>query len=100
MPGVQPDRHRTAGAHARDSARGTLDIGGVDIAARHDDDVLDPAADHDVAVLHQIAEVAGVIPAVFVLSGDEPAHRDVAGGHRFTSQLDHPDTAGRQHIAV
>ena len=48
----------------------------------------------------QVAEVAGVVPAVLVLRGDEAAHRDVAGGQRLAAQLDDADAAGGQHVAV
>src|ERR1700738_5010297 len=95
MPVVEPHRHRAARTDTGDPASGALDVGRVDVAAGHDDDVFDPAAHHDVAVVHQITKVAGVIPALLILGRDEPAHRDVAGGHRLTPEFDHPDAAGR-----
>ena len=51
-------------------------------------------------LLHQVAEVTGVVPAVLVLRGHETAHGDVAGRQRLTAQLDDADAAGRQHVAV
>ena len=100
VAGIQAHRHRASGAHTLDAAGGPLDVGRVDVAAGHDDDVLDAAADHDVALLGQVAEVAGVVPAVLVLCRDEAAHGQVAGGEGLPAQLDHPDTTGRQNIAV
>ena len=73
---------------------------GIDVAAGHDDDVLHAAADHDVAVLGQVAEVAGVVPAVLVLRRDEAAHGDVAGRDGFAAQLDDADAAGGHHVAL
>src|SRR5581483_6986522 len=86
VPGVQPHRDRAPGPHTVDAAGRTLDVGRVDVAAGHDDDVLHPAADNDVSVLHQVAEVAGVVPAVLVLRREEAAHRDVAGCQRLAAQ--------------
>ena len=100
MPGVEAHGHGAARAHARNPLRGPLDVGRVDVAAGHDDDVLDAAADHDVPVLHQVAEVAGVVPAVLVLRGHEAAHGDVARRQRLAAQLDDADAARGQHAAV
>ena len=73
MPGIQPHRHGAARPHAVDAAGGALDVGRIDVAARHDDDVLEPAAHHDIARLGEVAEIARVVPAVVVLGRDEPA---------------------------
>src|SRR5690348_3967289 len=100
MPGVEPHRHGTARAHTLDAARGPLDVGRVDVAARHDDDVLHAATHHDVLLLGDVPEVAGVVPAVLVLRRQEAGHGDVAGGHRLAAQLDDADTALGQDIAV
>src|SRR6202022_2610623 len=100
MAGVETHRDGAPGANPVDAAGGALDVGRVDVAAGHDDDVLDPAADYDVAVLHQVAEVAGVVPAAVILCRDEAAHRDVARGQRLAPQLDDAHTAGRHHVAV
>ena len=68
-PGVCPaHRHRVAGPHALDGLGDPLDVGRIDVAAAHDDHVLDPAADHHLAV-DQVAEIAGVQPAVGALGG-------------------------------
>ena len=72
-PAVQPHRDRVARPHALRRPRRALDVGRVDVAAAHDDHVLAPAADHDLAV-GQVALVAGVEPAVGVLGG-APARR-------------------------
>src|SRR5438270_647143 len=63
-----------------------LDVLGVDVAAAHDDEVLDAAADDQLAV-DQVAEVAGAEPVVVEggLGGVGPAV--VAGGHRRPSDL-------------
>ena len=91
-------RRRRSPAGLPDAARGALDVGRIDVAARHDDDVLDAAADHDVAVVHLVAQVAGVVPAVLVLGGQEAAHREVTGGQRLAAQFDDSDAAGRHHL--
>ena len=49
MAGVQSHGDRAARTDTLDAARGPLDVGRVDVAAGHDDDVLDAAAHHDVA---------------------------------------------------
>ena len=100
MPGVEAHGDRATRADTVDTACGALDVGRIDIAASHDDDVFDSTAHHDVAILHLITKVTSVIPAVLILSRNEPAHRDVARGQRLAAQLDHPNAAGRQHIAV
>src|ERR1700746_3183995 len=77
-----PASRRTAtapGLSPRDAAGGPLDVGGIAVAARHDDDVLDAAAHHDVALLGGVAEVTGVVPALLVLGRDEAAHGEAAG---------------------
>ena len=43
-----------------------LDVGGKDIPARDDDDVLESSADGDFAGFGEVSEVAGVQPSVFV----------------------------------
>ena len=96
VSGIQPDGDGTARADAL-HARGPLDVGQVDVAASHDDDVLHTAADDDVALIGDVAEVAGVVPAVLVLRRDEAAHGDVAGRHRFAAQLDDADAARGHH---
>src|SRR5205085_11348504 len=75
-----------AGPHTLDRGGGPLDVFGVDVAAPHDDEVLDPAADHQLAV-DQVAEVAGAEPAVVEggLGGVGPAV--VAGGDRRAPDL-------------
>ena len=100
MTRIQSNRDGAARSHAHDSSCGAFDIGGVDIAAGHDDHVLDSAAHHDVPVLGQITQITGVQPAVLILCGNEPAHGDVAGRQGFSAQFDHADTAGRQRVAL
>ena len=51
VSGVQSHRDSAARAHPRDAACRPLDIGRIDIAARHDDDFLDAAAHDNMAVL-------------------------------------------------
>ncbi|CPU32091.1 Uncharacterised protein [Mycobacteroides abscessus] len=98
--GLQPHGDGAAGAHPVDATCGTLDIGRVDVAARHDDDVLDATAHHNVALLGQVAEVAGVVPTVFVLRGQKSAHGHITGSHRLATQFDDADAARRQHVQV
>src|SRR3954447_22413625 len=100
MAGIESHGHRTTGPDTLDAARGPLDVGRVDVAAGHDDDVLDAAAHHHVSFIGDVAEVAGVVPAVLVLGRDETAHGDVAGCQRFATQLDHTDPARRHYVAV
>ena len=73
---------------------------GRNVATSHDDHVLDPAADHDMAGLGEIAEIAGVIPTLVVLSRDETGHRHIAQRHRFATHLDDADTPRGQDVAV
>ena len=79
---------------------GALDVGRINVLAGHDDDVLEPATHHHAAGFGEIAQVAGVVPALFILGGDEATHRGVAPGHRFTADLDDADAARRQEAAV
>ena len=96
VSGIQPDGDGTAGADAS-TRRRPARCRSVDVAASHDDDVLHTAADDDVALIGDVAEVAGVVPAVLVLRRDEAAHGDVAGRHRFAAQLDDADAARGSH---
>src|SRR6478752_241644 len=100
VTGVQAHRDGATGPDPLDAAGGTLDVGRVDVAAGHDDDVFHAAADDDVAVFGHIAEVTGVIPAVLVLRGDEATHGDVAVCEAFAAQLDDADAARRHHVAL
>ncbi|PRC61071.1 hypothetical protein C6A85_12900, partial [Mycobacterium sp. ITM-2017-0098] len=43
----------------QDPACRTFDVRGIDVAAGHDDDVLDAATDDHVAFLGEVAQVAG-----------------------------------------
>ena len=67
VAGVQPHRDRTAGADPFDAPGGALDVGRINTSTGHDDDVLHASADHDVALLGEVSQVAGVIPTRFVL---------------------------------
>ena len=51
---------------------------GIDVSAGHDDDVLEPAAHHDVVGFREISDVAGVVPPLIVLRRHETGHRGVA----------------------
>ena len=82
MAGVQSDRDGTPGPHPFDPPRGPLDVRRIDVAPAHDDDVLDPSAHHDVRLLGQVTQIAGVVPALLVLSGQEPRQRGVTGRQR------------------
>ncbi len=80
LPRVEADGHRVAGTYSGDGAGGPLDVRRVDVAATHDDDVLDAAAHDDEAFFGEVADVAGVQPAVRVLRGLVSVDRDVSGG--------------------
>src|SRR6516165_11214743 len=100
MSRVKSHGHRAARANTADATCRPLDVGRVDVAAGHDDDVLDSTTHHDVAVLGDVAKVASVVPAVLVLGRYEAAHGEVAGRQRLAAQLDHADAARGHHIAV
>ena len=70
-----------AGAHAVERADGPLDVLREHVAAADDDDVLDPPAQHELAV-EQVAEVAGAQPAVVEQLGRGVGTLVVAGRHR------------------
>jgi hypothetical protein len=53
-----------------------------------------------VRVLGQVAEVAGVIPALRVLSRDETGQRGVAGRDGLTAHLDDADSPRWQFVVV
>src|SRR5258707_14987479 len=55
MSGVQAHSYRAARTDTVDPARGTLDVGRVNVAAGHDDDVLDAATHHHVTVVQEVA---------------------------------------------
>ena len=52
------------------------------------------------AGLGEVAQIAGVIPALVVLSRDETGHRFVAQRHWFAAHLDDADAPGGQDVAV
>ena len=79
---------------------GTFYVGRVDVAAGHDDHVLDTAADDDAVGLGQVAQIAGVIPVLIVLSSDETGHRFIAQRHWFATDLEDADAPGGQDAAV
>ena len=66
----------------------------------HDDEVLEPATHHDIAGFGEIAQIAGVVPALLILGGDEAGRRGVTLGHRLTAHLDDADATRRQEAAV
>ena len=70
-----------AGAHAVEHADGPLDVLREHVAAADDDDVLDPPAQHELAVEH-VAEVAGAQPAVVEQLGRRVGALVVARRHR------------------
>ncbi len=72
---------------------GPFDVGGIDVAAAHDDDVLDAAAHHDEVVLGEVADVAGVDQPVRVLRRDGAVDGEISRGDRLSTQLDHSDRA-------
>ena len=92
-------RHRVAGAHPVDGLGDPFDIGRVDVATAHDDHVLDPAADHHLTV-DQVAEIAGVQPAVGALGRPRAVHGQVPIGHAFAAQVQHPDLPVPQLLAA
>jgi hypothetical protein len=67
VPGIQAHRDGAARPDPLDAACGPLDVGGIDVAAAMMIPPPSRGADHDVAVLHLPAKVAGVVPAVLVL---------------------------------
>jgi hypothetical protein len=60
---VDAERDDVAGPHAVEGAARALDVLGEHVAAADDDDVLDPAAQHELTV-DDVREVAGAQPAV------------------------------------
>ena len=100
MPGVQPHRHGAARPHAIDAAGCPLDVRRIDVAARHDDYVLEPTAHHDLARLGEVTEIARVVPTVVILRRNESRRSGVPQRHRLTAHLDDTDAARRQHGAV
>ena len=85
--GRPPHRDRVPGPDAFDTRCRALDVGRVDVAPAHDDDVLHPAADHHLAI-DQVADVAGVQPAVRARVGRSPStvrYRSVTAGPRMYS---------------
>ena len=95
-----PASRRTATAHPGRTPEtrrgGAFDVGRVDVAPSHDDHVLDPAAHYETVVLGEVAQIAGVIPALGVLGGDEAAHRFVTQRHGLPAHLENADAAGGQ----
>ncbi|CNV00967.1 Uncharacterised protein [Mycobacterium tuberculosis] len=79
MSGIETHGHRATRTNAVDAAGRPLDVGRVNIAPGHDDDILDAATYHHVALLGEVAEVARVVPAMLVLGRDEATHSQVAG---------------------
>jgi hypothetical protein len=61
--GVRHADHRALG-HAGHVVEVALDLGGIDVVAAADDQVLAAADDGDVAALVHLADVAGLEPAV------------------------------------
>src|SRR4051812_9167127 len=100
MPGIHAHRNGAAWPHAVDPTGGPFDVCGIDVAARHDDDVLEPPAHHDVASLGQVAEIPRVIPAVVVLGRDEASCGGIPTRHGIAAHLDDADAARGQHGAV
>src|SRR6185437_1368191 len=87
MAGVQSHGRHTACTHTGHPPGCTFHSGRVDVSSSHDDHVLGPAADHDMAQFGQIAQIPSAVPALLVLSKHETRHRHVSGCHRLSAQL-------------
>ncbi len=95
------DHRHPLGRHARDVGQERLEVGRVEVAPAHEQDVLEPAG-HEQLALGDQAEVPGAQPAV---AGERGGGRggvvEVAAGHVGAAQLDlahHPlgrEGAGR-----
>ena len=81
-----------AGAHAVDVPDGALDVLREHVAAADDDDVLDPPAQHELAVDH-VGEVAGAQPAVVEQLGRGVGPLVVARRHRRAADQQLADVA-------
>ena len=78
----------------------SLDLGGVDVLAAADDDVLQPVDHVQVAVVVEPAEIAGVEPAVGEGLGGLLRQVEVPADDRRALQPDLADLARRQRLAV
>src|SRR5271157_5497118 len=65
VAGLDADCDGVAGPDAWDGAGGAFDVGRVDVLAGDDDHILGAAADVELAVFVEIAEVTGAQPAVW-----------------------------------
>ena len=100
MAGIQSHGRHATRAHSDDSTRRALHVGGVDVAPGHDDDVLGPAAHHDVALLGEVSQVPGVEPALVVLGGHKAGNGDVSGSDRISAHLNEPHPPRRLNGAI
>ena len=89
---LDADRDDVAGAYPVDSADGALDVLREHVAATDDDHVLDPPAQHQLAV-EQVGEVAGAQPVVVEQRGGGVGTLVVAGRHRGPADQQLADVA-------
>ena len=81
------ERDHVPGPHPVDTGRGALDVFGEDVATADDDDVLQPAADDELAV-HEVAEVTGAQPLVVEHLCGGPVVAEVPGRDRRSAHLE------------
>ena len=77
--------------HGRVLHQRLLDLGGVDVEAAGDDHVLGPVDDEEEAVVVEVADVAGVVPAV---------RRRLGGGLRVLVVAGHHQRAAHDDLAA